>query len=322
MNNYNRIEKLLHRLVLNNHYISNVLFDLEKFFFLKEKPELKSNHVFITGLARSGTTIMLRNIYSSGAFAAFKYSDMPFILAPNLWRIIRKKNRYLKAQERPHGDGIYNSFESPEAFEEIFWQSFKNEKDVDYMFKDLLALIMLKDKKSRYLSKNNLNFLRLKKLLKLLPDSKVIITFRDPLQHANSLFNQHLNFSHIQKKDTFTRDYMDWLGHKEFGLGYEPLFKEDMQFKDFNNLNHWLEQWLKTYEYILNNNSNNNNLLYVSYEKLCTDKKIWENICKFSEINSQYQISKFRKSQKAISLNYDPELLLRCKDIYKRLINL
>lgn len=322
MNNYNQIEKLLHRLVLNNRRMSYILFDLEKKLFLRHKSETKNNHIFITGLARSGTTIMLRNIYSSEVFAAFKYSDMPFILAPNLWGMIQRKKRNLKLQERPHGDGIYNSFESPEAFEEIFWQSFKNEKDIDSMFKDLLALIMLRNKKSRYLSKNNLNFFRLEKLLKSFPGSKGIIIYRDPLQHANSLFNQHLNFNHIQKEDSFTKDYMDWLGHKEFGLGYEPLFKEDIQFQNFNYLNHWLEQWLKTYEYILNNYSDNHNLLFVSYEKLCTDENIWKNICKFIEIDHRYQISKFKISQKVISASYDLELLLRCKAVHKRLINL
>ena len=49
------------------------------------------DHVFITGLARAGTTILLNALYKSNLFASLSYSDMPFVLAPNLWSKISFK---------------------------------------------------------------------------------------------------------------------------------------------------------------------------------------------------------------------------------------
>ena len=48
-------------------------------------------------------------------------------------------------------------------------------------------------KSLRYISKNNLNIARLGYLLRLFPDARIVIPFRDPIQHAASLLKQHLN---------------------------------------------------------------------------------------------------------------------------------
>ena len=52
--------------------------------FLLPSPKNNSDdHVFVSGLARSGTTALLNALYQSGTFASLSYDDMPFILAPN-----------------------------------------------------------------------------------------------------------------------------------------------------------------------------------------------------------------------------------------------
>ena len=38
------------------------------------------NHVFVMGLARSGTTVLLNALYESSEFASLSYKDMPFVL--------------------------------------------------------------------------------------------------------------------------------------------------------------------------------------------------------------------------------------------------
>ena len=60
-------------------------FDLEKIFFLRADYKTDKNHVFVSGMARSGTTILLNAIYETDEFAALTYQDMPFILSPNIW---------------------------------------------------------------------------------------------------------------------------------------------------------------------------------------------------------------------------------------------
>ena len=74
------------------------------------------DHVFITGLARAGTTILLNALYKSNVFASLSYSDMPFVLAPNIWSKISFNKKDLEPKERAHGDGIKVSKQSPEAF--------------------------------------------------------------------------------------------------------------------------------------------------------------------------------------------------------------
>ena len=118
MQNYNFTQKFLHDLVFKYTFINKSLFEIEKFFYLKKDNLGNNSHVFITGLPRSGTTILLNFIYSSGEFASLKYSNMPFIFSPNISKLFYRKN--IGKKERLHGDGIYYDLDSPEAFDEIF----------------------------------------------------------------------------------------------------------------------------------------------------------------------------------------------------------
>ena len=116
--NYNLISRIFHRITLQSNMLQNVFFDLEKFLFLDKNSKIQTKSLFITGLARSGSTILLNNLYDTGYFASLKYSDMPFILCPNLWHKINIFNfkKDLK-QIRAHNDGIEFNYTSPEAFE-------------------------------------------------------------------------------------------------------------------------------------------------------------------------------------------------------------
>ncbi|MFN5300087.1 MAG: hypothetical protein ACK5HA_17560 [Planctomycetaceae bacterium] len=81
--------------------------------------------VFLTGLARSGTTILLEELSKRPGVATHRYRDFPFLMTPLCW------NWYLdrfqtggEPVERPHKDRIHITPASPEAFEEPIWRHF------------------------------------------------------------------------------------------------------------------------------------------------------------------------------------------------------
>jgi len=97
----------------------------------KSDPERvrEQKHIFIAGLARAGTTALMRLFYETGEFCSLTYRDMPFPLAPLLWKkLMRFSAREQGLRERPHGDGIFVGFDSPEALEEVFWRVFCGEQ--------------------------------------------------------------------------------------------------------------------------------------------------------------------------------------------------
>ena len=92
---------------------------------IKKYKKLNRNcfKVFISGLARSGTTSLLNQLYSSNKFGSLKYSHMPFILNPRLSKIFSSftAKGVLESKERIHKDGINISINSPECLDEPFW---------------------------------------------------------------------------------------------------------------------------------------------------------------------------------------------------------
>ena len=120
--NYNFFQRILHDITLGNKFVKKSLYEIEKIIYLKKIEIQNQKHIFITGLPRSGTTILLSFLYSSNNFCSLKYSNMPFIMAPNISRLFQKKN--FTRQERYHRDGIMFDLNSPEAFDEVFFSSF------------------------------------------------------------------------------------------------------------------------------------------------------------------------------------------------------
>ena len=315
MNNYTKSQQLLHQIILGSNFLREVSFDIEKTIFLKNSHKIKNNHVFITGLARSGTTILLNAIYKTQKFASLTYKDMPFILSPNLWSNVNNGRFVLNKQERAHEDGIKIDADSPEAFEEVFWNTFdQNKFDTIIEFTNFMRLICIKNNKRRYLSKNNQNIRRINILKDKYPYSKIIIPFREPLQHAFSLFNQHKRFIYLQKKENFIRKYMYWIGHSEFGVDYIPIHKENIRFSNFNDINHWLEQWYLSYNE-LKQFKTSSNIMFVCYEELCTDNTIFKSVLDYIEAQNSFDFD-FRLSHKEIKNQYIRELYHKCLVVY------
>ena len=317
LNSYSTLQKVLHRISLAPRFSRQLSFDLEKQFFLKSTADPSSSPTFVTGLARSGTTILLRAIFESNEFASLTYEDMPFILAPNLWGLLNKPQQGSALAERAHGDGILVNTESPEAFEEVFWLT-HDADEAESEFKNYIQLILHKHQRSRYLSKNNQNVKRIAVLLRLFPDANFLVPFREPLQHAQSLLSQHVRFCEAQTEDAFVKHYMDWIGHSEFGLGYSPIVDEALTHNDPTQLNHWLEQWLLLYGMLNKDFKDTSNVQFVCYENLCADKAVWNNILKTLSLK-QDQAFDFRESRKPIAHTYDEALYADATELYLQL---
>lgn len=293
-NRYNIIEKLLHYFAFSFPFLPQILSELEDDIFNSKINEINSNNeIFISGLPRSGTTLILEILYDTGEFITYTYRNMPFILSPILWnsisKLFKRKNRMI---ERAHKDGMRISFDSPEAFEEYVWISrFKkvlvkddsveplkpddlSAEDVRSIKKSVNKIILANKTHTndccRYLSKNNSNFSRIKVIKKIFPTAVIIIPFRHPLTHVRSLINQHKNFIELHKNDKFSRRYMEWIGHYDFGLNFRPIncdkWLNKMKFINFYDESFWLRYWTASYTHILNNISKN--VYLVDFEKL------------------------------------------------------
>jgi hypothetical protein len=283
--------RLLHRIALGSPLIGQACFDLEN--SLQKAASTRADpHVFVTGLARAGTTILLRALDETGRFRSLTYRDMPFVLMPGTWQRLSKNFRqHRAATERAHGDRIRVNYDSPEALEEVFWRTFCGK---DYIFRDHLAphavdadtleafvryvdhIVASAEEPAqvRYLSKNNNNLLRLAVLRRAFPNAVILIPFRDPLQHANSLLEQQQRFTLRHREDRFAYDYMRWLAHHEFGLTHRPFrFRADEPAPASagtpDDINYWLQLWCNAYRYVLDNLGPG--MLPVCYETLCAD---------------------------------------------------
>ena len=263
MHNYSNIQKFLHDFVFSKKIINKSLFELEKIIYLKNIHIKNQSHVFISGLPRSGTTGLLNFLFSLDEYASLTYNNMPFVLSPNFSKLFYKKN--IAKKERLHGDGINFDNNSPEALDETFFDN--NEDFIKNELVNYIQLILLSNKKTKYLSKNNLNYKRIDIIQSILPNSIFLIPIREPLQHANSLLNQHLRFTQLQKEDDFIRRYMNYLRHNEFGLNHKP-WNNPIHFNDLSNINYWLEQWNLFYEFIFNKFQSYENCYFVVYEEL------------------------------------------------------
>ena len=321
MSSYSSVQKLLHRIVLGHPFIVKSLFEFEKTLF-KSKAELVNDnrHAFITGLPRSGTTALLNYLYNTNQFASLTYGDMPFVMAPNLFAKNNKRYGNIVFKERLHKDGLYYDLGTPEAFDEVIFQNF-DETEINEVLPAFLSLVTAKYRKKRYLSKNNCNYSRLILIQSLFPNALIFLAFRDPLQQAASLLRQHISFCTLQKNDPFILEYMNFLGHKEFGLGYIS-WNRPIKHLNPQELDHWLEQWLLFYKSILEGYSNYKNVKLVCYEKLCGDKFYFQNLLNEADLSCDIERVFFNLSHSSIDFPFDDQLWRECLSLYEHLTSL
>lgn len=326
---YSYIEQSLHYLILENPLITDFIFSFEKILFSTQRNKKKPD-VYICGLARSGTTMILNQLYKTKDFYSLTYKDMPFILSPKTWRIFNslpfKKNTY---QQRAHEDGLLTSASSPEAFEEVFW--LKHTKKDYLKYNSLIpchpSLENLKNfekyinyiktsKCERYLSKNNNNILRLHSLSSHFENDIFIIPFRNPIEQCHSLLKQHNQFNNNAQ---FEHDYFKMLGHYEFGSNHKPFrFSQIKNQYRPNELNYWLEIWLDTYTFLLK--QKRNNIHFICYERLCNSLEEWNRLAQITSCQKLQRPEIIKKEDNLIDNNdASNELIKKCFELYENL---
>jgi hypothetical protein len=197
--------------------------------------------VFIAGLARAGTTILLRKLCELPGFVSHRYDDFPFLFTPYAWTLLRSLTpRPPQApRERMHKDRIMVTTESPEAMEEVLWMAFfphlhdpahsnlldgrTGHPEFETFLTDHIRKLLAVRTGSRYISKNNYNVTRLGYLARMLPDASFLLPVRAPLAHVASLMKQHDLFCRVQTDSEAARRHLRLAGHFEFGLDRRPI---------------------------------------------------------------------------------------------------
>lgn len=329
--------RLLHHLALASPALAEASFDLDQALGAGERADASGGkHVFVAGLARAGTTILMRRLFRSGAFRSLTYRDMPFVLAPNLWgRLERLAARDMDAVERAHGDGMLVDFDSPEALEEVFWRvvcggaylqadrlvPMTAGAEVLDKFRRYVAALLQQHPGRRYLSKNNNNLLRLPVLTEAFPQASVIVPFRAPLAQADSLWQQHRRFCSPEHDSGFTRRYMEWLAHHEFGPGHRPfvLAGEKPQGSPDDDFGYWLQVWVTAYAFILDRAPAQ--AVFVSYDRLCLEAdRVWPRLCAAIDLPEHDPGEALRPPRTTETPDVDPDLVRRAETLHAELL--
>jgi hypothetical protein len=253
--------------------------------------------IFVCGLARSGTTILLEELSKIARVGTHRYRDFPFLMSPWFWNRLLDWGRVQKpAVERPHQDRIRITAESPEAFEEPLWQFFfpqlhaadglhhltgeRRFEEFECFFKDHIRKILLTRGQRRYLSKGNYNVVRIEYLATVFPDARFIIPIRHPFTHVQSLVRQHVLFSEYARNDPRVPRYLMAAGHFEFGPQRVPIrlshaagdrIREAWQ--SGHDAAGYATQWAEIYRFVDHLRSDGKSLakriLVIRYEDFC-----------------------------------------------------
>ena len=256
---YSGLDRFLHKLVLGSKVIQSTSFELQR--LVAPKLPIPARPVFIVGLARSGTTTLLNLLMATGEFESSRYRSLPLPLFPAFWRKVHKVcHRGQSPIQRAHDDGILVSPDSPEAFEEIYWDNIGNhlsKKELVQSFSYYISSIAgASSPGKRYISKNNNNITRLDLLETVCKqlDGVIIIPIRDPLKTAISSLRMHQRFIAMQEEDPFVLEYMNLLGHREFGKGLQWFQVGSKLFQPNHpttEVECWLEYWIYLHSAIL-----------------------------------------------------------------------
>ncbi|RJQ70230.1 MAG: sulfotransferase [Desulfobacteraceae bacterium] len=255
--------------------------------------------IYVTGLARSGSTLLLELLNQHPDLTAHRYQDYPLLFTPYMW------NRYLertpqdntRVRERTHRDGIFITPESPEAFEEVLWTAFFSDlhdpaqsaildeetqnQAFENFYRDHIRKLLLVRGRRRYLAKGNYNITRLSYLLKLFEDARFVIPVREPIWHVASLMKQHRRFCQGQQLNPRALTHLQRIGHFEFGLDRRPINPGDPErvahiidlWESGAEVEGWARYWALIHDFLADQLSSKTRLRtavrIVRYEDFC-----------------------------------------------------
>lgn len=257
--------------------------------------------VWICGMARAGSTILLEVLNSAPGFTSQQYGDYPWLWTPywRNWLRARLPRSSPTASERAHRDRLAVTPESPEAFEEAFWmQAFPDRHDpnvdqrliadlrndrFDRRFDAHQRKLLLVRGANRYLAKANYQLPRIAYLLRRYPNARFLIPVRDPFEQVESLRRQDAGFRQLDEEDPAVSAHMARVGHFEFGpqkrvynLGDAALTASIVDhFSRDESVAGYARQWVAQYGYALelmrSDPAIGRACLWVGYEQLCAD---------------------------------------------------
>lgn len=255
--------------------------------------------IFICGLARAGSTILLQTLAAHPDTAAHRYRDYPGVLAPVFWDRVagRLYAGHDGPRERAHGDRIAVTPDSPEAIDEMLWMEFHpgchdpardnrvgrgaTAPGFAGFYRDHIRKLLWLRGGSRYLCKGNYHVARLGALIDVFPDARFIIPVRDPVAHVGSLMRQHELFSAGEAAYPAARRYMRRVGHYEFGLDRRPLNLGDGKVGEIERLwlagrdiEGWGVYWASVYRHLaecLEDQAIRSASLVMRFEELCAE---------------------------------------------------
>ena len=282
--------------------------------------------IYIMGLARAGTTITLEMLEKHPFLASHKYKHLPMPFLPHAFSHFTEISRlFTKPIERVHKDGIFVTRESPEAVEEKFWQHFFNNnhnEDIssimngdisnpkfEQFYRNHIRKLLINQKSSRYLAKNNYLITRLEYLNRIFPNSKFLLIIRNPVNHIASLIKQTRLFTKMEEENPTLIDWHKITGHSEFGhyqlcinTGDNELIHKIRRLwkNEKTYVKGWAYYWASLYDYVLNlleaNKKIKESTLIIRYEDLCdSPAEIIDKILEHSELplNNFEKIKKY-----------------------------
>lgn len=253
--------------------------------------------IFVCGLARSGTTILLESLAAHPDTTTHRYRDYPGVLAPIFWDRVsaRLYGNRRRLEERAHGDGIAVGPDSPEAMEEMLWMAFYPQAhdpardnrigrsdlspEFSAYYRDHIRKLLWLRGGRRYLSKGNYNLARFEGLIAVFPEARFIIPVRDPVTHLASLMRQHALFAAAEARYPAALRYMQRVGHFEFGLDRRPLNLGDAAataevlrlWHGGHDIEGWSLYWSSVHGLIAELRDKNPAILIVRFEDLCAE---------------------------------------------------
>jgi hypothetical protein len=308
--------------------LANTLHSLETSKFGKRLDSYQVDRpIYVTGVARAGTTITLEMLSKHPDVGNHRYLHMVMPYIPHWIQLIADKTPLmLSPTERIHKDRIMVNRASPEAVEEIFWQRyFDNAMDesksnimgeefsdpeFEIFYRDHIRKLLADQGASRYAAKNNYNVTRMEYLQKIMPDVKFIIVVRNPFSHIASLAKQDTIFSEVERQDPRLLDWTKIIGHREFGaakvcinVGDTNLVREIREHWSNKNtyVKGWAKYWASLYAHVHKKLEQNQDLakaaLVVKYETLCEEPSATINrIFEHAELD----VSKFKQKQEYV----------------------
>ena len=334
---HSALDQLLHRMLLNHPHVHLRLMRREIQGWRKGGGAPRPTFLWVTGLARAGTTSVLERLVATGAFHSLNYANMPLVLAPGLWKRFHSPGTG-ELQERSHGDGILVGLDSAEALEEVFFQAMTGRSyitdtalethDVSpdlhdtYLDYQGIALASSAHPDAMYVAKNNNALLRYPAMRRLNRDFHAVVMFREPLTHAESLRAMHRKYVAMQADDPFVKEYMDWLAHHEFGLGHKPFrfdSTHDLPSGDLDSLDCWLELWINHYREALTLDPHR--LHFVSYEAYCVaPQDVLQRIVDSAGVDASMPAYEAYSKVREVEGKVSPDRLARAQGLYAEMV--